>query len=88
MVEPRISPAWKLQQNPAVIARRHEIVTYAETRNLLDEVGSAPDQPGCYPNPNFNRTHDRLTIAPSEEHFVDVEFGFAKPFDELDRNAD
>lgn len=78
-----LSSAWQVQQTPALLSRRFEFASYAETRRFLDGLAALSKLEGYYPDLNFSRTQVSISIAARDECLGSTEFGFARQADEL-----
>lgn len=83
MAEYGLSSAWQVQQKPALLTRRFEFASYAETRRFLDGLGPLSERAGYYPDLNFSRTHVNVSIAARNDALGETEFRFASQMDAL-----
>jgi len=83
MAELHISPAWQVQQKPALLSRRFEFDSYAETRKFLDGLAPISERAGYYPDLNFSRNHVSVSIAARADNLGEDEFRLANEMDAL-----
>ncbi len=63
MVEAIILPdGWKPVANPPCLFRRYEFVSYAQTREFLDDLALISQESAIYPDLGFGRTSVNVTL--------------------------
>jgi pterin-4a-carbinolamine dehydratase len=83
MYEEQLSAAWRVQHDSALISRRYEFESYAETRRFLDGLMPLFQRAGYYPDVNFSHTHVDVSIAVRDETLGEAEFRLAHQMDAL-----
>lgn len=70
------TPNWTVQQRPALMTRRYDFASYAETRQFLDGLSALSERVGYYPDLNFGKTHVNVSVAPVGDSLGDQEYEF------------
>lgn len=77
------STNWKVQQRPALMTRRYDFASYAETRQFLDDLSTLSERSGYYPDLNFGKTHVNVSVAPQGDSLGDAEYAFTAEVESL-----
>jgi pterin-4a-carbinolamine dehydratase len=64
---------WQIQQRPAIMTRRYNFASYAETRKFLDDLSSLSERVGYYPDLNFGKTHVNVSVASQSDSLSETE---------------
>jgi len=78
MAEKMMNPStnWNVQQRPALMTRRYDFASYAETRQFLDDLSALSERSGYYPDLNFGKTHVNVSVAPQGDSLGEAEYAF------------
>ncbi|MDD5391009.1 MAG: 4a-hydroxytetrahydrobiopterin dehydratase [Gallionellaceae bacterium] len=74
---------WQMLQNEALMTRRFDFASYAQTRAFLDALAKLSEKTGYYPDLNFAKTHVSVSVAPAEKKLGTTEYAFARQVDAL-----
>lgn len=74
---------WQVQQRPAIMTRRFDFASYAETRKFLDDLSDLSKRVGYYPDLNFGKTHVSVSVASQGENLGQTEFDFSAEVDSI-----
>lgn len=74
---------WQVQQRPAIMTRRFDFATYAETRKFLDDLSDLSKRVGYYPDLNFGKTHVNVSVASQGDSLGQAEYDFSAEVDSL-----
>lgn len=81
MAEPNIN--WQVQQRPAIMTRRFDFASYAETRKFLDDLSDLSKRVGYYPDLNFGKTHVSVSVASQGDSLGQTEYDFSAEVDSI-----
>ncbi|WP_165873571.1 4a-hydroxytetrahydrobiopterin dehydratase [Parasulfuritortus cantonensis] len=74
---------WNVQQRPALMTRRYDFASYAETRQFLDDLAALSERAGYYPDLNFGKTHVNVSVAAQSQALGAIEYEFTAEVDTL-----
>lgn len=74
---------WNVQQRPALMTRRYDFASYAETRQFLDDLSTLSERAGYYPDLNFGKTHVNVSVAPEGDALGEKEYAFSAEVDSI-----
>lgn len=74
---------WNVQKRPALMTRRYDFASYAETRRFLDDLSALSERSGYYPDLNFGKTHVNVSVAPRGDSLGDAEYAFTVEVESL-----
>jgi len=72
---------WQVQQRPAIMTRRFDFASYAETRKFLDDLSDLSKRVGYYPDLNFGKTHVSVSVASQSDSLGQAEYDFSAEVD-------
>lgn len=74
---------WQVQQRPAIMTRRFDFATYADTRKFLDDLSDLSKRVGYYPDLNFSKTHVNVSVASQGDSLGEPEYAFSAEVDSI-----
>ncbi len=74
---------WQVQQRPAIMTRRFDFASYAETRKFLDDLSDLSKRVGYYPDLNFGKTHVSVSVASQSDSLGQAEYDFSAEVDSI-----